>query len=522
MVTRTMGLELSADELRRLVEAAMQRIVPHLESLPEQPAADTAGAVELARSLVEPMPEGPAPVAEVLDLLFERAIPKSFNTAGPGYLAYIPGGGLPHSAVAELIAAATNRYVGVLAAAPALVQLEANVIRWFAALAGYPREARGTLTSGGSLANFTALVTARRERLPENFLSGTLYASDQVHHSVQKAALLAGFPPGSVRAIGCDAAFRMRLDLLAERVAADRAAGRHPFLVVANGGSTHTGAVDPLPELADFCAAERLWLHVDAAYGGFFLLTERGRRTLAGIERADSLVLDPHKSLFLPYGTGALLVRDGEALRRALAVAADYLPAMSDDAELIDFCEISPELSRPFRGLAVWLPFKLLGAAPFRTALDEKLDLAQWAAGRLRALPYVEMLAEPQLSLFAFRLAPPGLDGKALNALNRAWIAAVNARQRVHLTGTLLGDRFALRICVLSFRTHRDRVEQAVEDLRAAAAEVLENPGDGDAGAGGGGDGDGAGYGRTGRDGGGSGREDGSGGYRGNRGDRPA
>jgi aromatic-L-amino-acid/L-tryptophan decarboxylase len=471
------ALELSGAALRELVEAALDRIVPHLDSLPDQPAADTdaAGAAALARALSEPLlPELPVPVAELLDLLFERAVPKSFNTAGPGYLAYIPGGGLPHAAVADLIADCVNRYVGVFAAAPALAQLEANVVAWFASLAGYSREARGLLTSGGSLANFTALVTARRERLPEQFLGGTLYASDQAHHSVQKAAILAGFPPAGVRSIPSDAAFRLRLDLLAERVAADRRAGHQPFLVVANAGSTNTGAIDPLGPLADFCEREGLWLHVDAAYGGFFLLTGRGRRALAGIERADSIVLDPHKSLFLPYGTGAVLVRDGAALYRAHSVTADYMPPMSSAADLIDFCEISPELSRPFRGLRIWLPLKLLGAGPFRDALDEKLDLANWAAEQLRATPHVEILAEPELSLFAFRLAPPGLSGgERLNRLNQDWLARTNARQRVHLTGTLLGDRFALRICVLSFRTHRDRMEQAIADLRAAAREAL-------------------------------------------------
>jgi aromatic-L-amino-acid decarboxylase len=479
-------LEISGAELRELVEAALDRIVPHLDSLPDQPAADVEGAAALARALAEPLiPERPVALADALDLLFDRAVPKSFNTAGPGYLAYIPGGGLPHSAVADLIASCVNRYVGVFAAAPALAQLEANVLAWFAGLAGYPREARGLLTSGGSLANFTALVTARRERLPEQFLGGTLYASDQAHHSVQKAALLAGFPPASVRSIPSDAAFRLRLDLLAERVAADRRAGHQPFLVVANAGSTNTGAVDPLGPLADFCAREGLWLHVDAAYGGFFLLTERGRRALAGIERADSITLDPHKSLFLPYGSGALLVRDGAALYRAHSVGADYMPPMSSDADQIDFCEISPELSRSFRGLRVWLPLKLLGAAPFREALDEKLDLARWAAEQLRATPHVEMLAEPELSLFAFRLAPPGLaGGERLDRLNRDWLARANARRRVYLSGTPLGDRglgatprgesiFALRICVLSFRTHRDRMEQAIADLRAAAREAL-------------------------------------------------
>src|ERR1700687_4217699 len=277
-------LELSGAALRRLVDAAMDRIAPHLDSLPRRPPAATAGGAALARSLVEPLPERPAPLDEVLDLLFERAVPKSFNTAGPGYLAYVPGGGLPHSAVASLIAETVNRYVGVFAAAPALAQLEATLVAWFADLAGYPRAARGQLTSGGSLANFTALVTARRERLPEDFLAGTLYASDQAHHSVQKAALLAGFPPASVRSIPSDAAFRLRLDLLEERIATDRRAGRLPFLVVANAGSTNTGAVDPLGPLADLCARHGLWLHVDAAYGGVLVLTQRGRGGLPGIE----------------------------------------------------------------------------------------------------------------------------------------------------------------------------------------------------------------------------------------------
>ena len=277
---------------------------------PRQSSADTAGGAALARSLAEAIPEKGTPVEQLLDLLFDRVIPKSFNTAGPGYLAYIPGGGIPHAAVADLIADAVNRYVGVFAAAPGLAQIESNVVRWFADLRGFRPRPGGILTSGGSLANFSALVAARRGPAAGEFLSGTLYASDQTHHSVQKAALLAGFPPGNVRAIPTDDAYRIRVPALAEAIAADRAAGRTPFFVVGNAGTTNTGAVDDLAALAEVCARERLWFHVDGAYGGFFLLTEEGRRRMAGIERADSIVLDPHKGLFLPYGTGALLVRD--------------------------------------------------------------------------------------------------------------------------------------------------------------------------------------------------------------------
>lgn len=193
---------------------------------------------------------------------------------------------------------------------------------------------------------------------------------------------------------------------------------------------------------------------------------------MKGIERSDSVVLDPHKSLFLPYGTGSLLVRDGEALRRAHALSADYMPTMQDDPELLDFNLLSPELSRDWRGLRVWLPIAMHGIGPFRRNLEEKLELARRATGELRAIPGIEILAEPQLSIVAFRLAPPELDDEELNALNRRLLEAINARKRVYLTGTMLGSRFALRICVLSFRTHADRMREGMEDIRAAAREI--------------------------------------------------
>jgi aromatic-L-amino-acid decarboxylase len=465
-------LELSGDSLAALIDAAKARILRHIETLPQQPSADTQGGIELARSLAEPLPRQGRSYEDLLDLLFERVIPKSFNTAGPGYLAYIPGGGLPHCAVADLIADATNRYVGVFAAAPGLAQIEANVVRWFCQIVGYPAGAGGILTSGGSLSNFSALVTARRERLPENFLSGVIYASDQTHHSVQKAAMLAGFPPSSVREVVSDGAFRIRPDALSRAIAADRTSGRTPFAVVANAGTTNTGAVDDLTALAEIAQTERLWLHIDGAYGGFFVLTERGRRQMAGIERADSIALDPHKSLFLPYGTGSLLVRDAGALRRAHELSADYMPPMQQDADLPDYNLLSPELSRDWRGLRVWLPIKMHGIEPFRKNLDEKLDLAEWATQELRRIDGIEILAEPQLSIVAFRLFRPGLDKAKLNALNRDLMNRVNARKRVYLTGTMLGSRFAIRICVLSFRTHRDRIEEGLEDIRAAIQEV--------------------------------------------------
>ena len=460
-------LEPNGADMRRLVDAAMQRIVAHVESLPRQPAANVEGAAEFARTLIEPLPEKGEDYERLLDLLFNECIPRSFNAASPGYLAYIPGGGLFHAALADLISDSVNRYTGVNAAAPALVQLETNVVRWLCQIVGYGAGSGGLLTTGGSLANFTAVVTARKERLPENFFRGTLYCSDQVHHSFQKAANLAGFPFANIRDIPTDEKFRMRIDALEEAIARDREENWTPFFVVGSAGTTNTGAVDDLDAIGRIAREQKLWFHCDGAYGGFFAMTERGRNTLREMEQADSIVLDPHKTFFLPYGTGGLVVKDAGALRRAHSLHADYLPPMQDDAELVDFCEISPELSRDYRGLRVWLPLKMFGAAAFRQLLDEKLDLTLFATEELRKIAGIEIVAEPQLSVVAFRL-------KGSNERNEELLRRINARKRVMLTSTFVRGEFVLRVCVVSFRTHRDRMEMAIEDIRAAVGEMSE------------------------------------------------
>lgn len=465
-------LEPSAEEMRALLDGATARIIDHITSLPDQPAHHLEGAEALARALREPLPEDGAAYDDLLALLFERVVPTGFNTAGPGYLAYIPGGGIFHSAVADLIADAVNRYVGVWLAAPGLAELEMTVVRWLSAIVGLPEGAGGILTTGGSLANFSAIVAARHERLGEAFADGRLYVSDQVHHSVDKAALLAGFPRDAVRILPSDDRFRMRVDALAEAVARDRAAGLRPFFVVGSAGTTNTGAVDDLAAIADLAARESLWFHADAAYGGFFMLTERGRQRLRGLSRADSVTLDPHKGLFLPYGTGSLLVRDPDALRQAHQLDAAYMPERRE-REFVDFCHHSPELSRDVRGLRIWLPVKLLGIRPFRESLDEKLDLTARATERLREIPGIRIVAEPQLSIVGFRLEPDGVSPADRDALNRRLLQAINARRRVYLTGTTAGGGFLLRICVLSFRTHEDRMAAALEDIRDAVAEVF-------------------------------------------------
>lgn len=467
-MTEDRSLELPADEMNRLVDLAMQRIVGHIESLPVLPASDAEAAEDLARSVMESLPRTGQAFEDLLGQLFEKYIPKSFLTPGPGYLAYIPGGGLFHAALADLISGSINRYVGVWAAAPALAQIEVTVLRWLCEIVGYSSGSGGVLTTGSSIANWSAVVTARRSLLPEDFLAGTIYTSDQTHHSVQKAAMLAGFPERNVRSIETDARFRIKPSALRAAIAADS----QPFLVVSNAGTTSTGAVDDLAAIADIAGEHGLWHHVDGAYGGCFMLTKRGRAAMRGIERADSISLDPHKGFFLPYGTGSLLVKDLEKLRSAHALHAEYLPQMQSDPDFVDFCDVSPELSRDFRGLRLWLPIKMHGIAPFERNLEEKLDLAEWAADQLRAMAGIEIIAEPQLSTVAFRLRPPGLDQEALNAVNQRFLRGINGRGRVYLTATTIRGDFLIRICVLSFRTHMDRMREGMQDIASALAEI--------------------------------------------------
>lgn len=460
----------------------------HLDGLANAPARGAIGAegLAVAQAVSLPIPEAPLPGGMPAALArVGRAAEASLGTAGPGYLAYIPGGGLPSAAISTLVADSFNRYTGLTAAAPALCRLEADVIAWLAAQFGFPAEsARGLLTSGGSLANFSALVTARHLAFGDSgdYSRAVLYASSQAHHSVAKAAALAGIPSKGVRVVSVDARYRLDATDLAAQVTADLNAGLRPFAVVSAAGTTNTGAVDPLGAIADIAQANGLWHHVDAAYGGGFVLCERGKTLLAGIERADSITFDPHKGMFMPYGAGCLLVRDGAALRNAHGAAAPYLQdfdAFDRRGEAPSPSDYGPELSRPFRGLALWLPLMLHGAAAFRDAVAEKLVLAQRFHDGLRKLidqgiP-IEVVDAPQLSVVPFRLQRDPAEPLAVwNERNARWMARTNDRLRVYLSSTTLpvtdGSAFTLRVCVLSFRTHQADIDACLADLAASCS----------------------------------------------------
>ena len=464
----TYPLEPSEADMRAIGEAALGYLTQFITELPDAPAADLSDLEAVLEAVREPPPEQGLPFGQVLDVV-SRGASKGFNTAGQGYVAYIPGGGLFAAAVADFLACGVNRFVNVWEAAPAFAQIEATVIRWLADQFDYPQQARGILTSGGSMANFSAIVAARRSLLPEDFRDGTMYMSDQTHASVAKSAVLAGFSEANIRMVPSGKDLHIDLDALTDMVNRDRGAGRKPFLLIASAGTTNTGAVDPIADMASVASSEGLWLHVDGAYGGFFQLTERGRAAFRGIEHADSITLDPHKGMFLPYGVGCLLVRDGEQLRRAHQVSADYLQDLAPETDIPNFSDYSPELSRDFRGLRVWLPIKLHGLGAFRAALDEKLDLARFLYEELLRTPGFELPWPPELSIVPFRYRPARGD---FEEFNRGLLQRINDSRRVFLSSTLVGGRFTPRACILSHRTHRDRIEEAVEIIRRAASDL--------------------------------------------------
>lgn len=456
-------LELSAALMREYTDRVLDILVDFISELDDRPASADQPAPELLAELALAPPERPSEeIAGLIDRVL-RAADSAYETAGPGYLAYIPGGGIYTAALADLLASTLNRYTGKVASAPALVALEASTLRWLCDLFGFPSTAQALLTSGGSIANLTAVVAARTRYAEGQADRATIYVGQHGHGSLAKAARTAGIRREHVRIVRSTPELRIDPSHLRELIEADRRAGLIPVCICAAAGTTNTGTVDDLHLLADIAAATDTWLHVDAAYGGFFQLTDRGRTRLAGIERADSITVDPHKSLFLPYGTGAVIVRSAAALRQAFNEEADYLQDMGTSHELPEFDELSPELSRDFRGLRLWLPLHLHGVAAFREQLDEKLDLTRLAYDTLAADERLDLPWTPDLSIVTFRLRD------ADDAAQLEFLARINATRRVILSSTRIEGRIFLRLAILSMRTHEDRIREALEIIRRCA-----------------------------------------------------
>ena len=390
-----------------------------------------------------------------------KALPTGINTTSGRFFGYVPGGGLPSAAVGDFLAALTNRYSGVYQAGPGAAEIENITTRWLLKMVDYPKGAWGTLQSGGTLATLTAVIAARETRPIEEWRKGVIYYSEEIHNAILKSIKIAGLSQAPARKIPTDSEFRMDAAALEAQIQQDLADGLQPWIVFCSAGTVNTGAVDPLEAISRICRRHSLWLHVDAAYGGFFMLTESGSWMKKWFAEADSLVLDPHKGLFLPYGCGAVLVKEGKWLREALSFHADYL-ADVQDLPSPSPSDYSPELTRHFRAMRLWLSLKVNGLNRFKAALEEKLLLAQYAYDRLRDMPEVELGPEPQLSCVTFRLKA---DEAAPDAQTEALLETLLERGRVLLSSTRLNGRVFLRICILCFRSHHEDVDVALEEI---------------------------------------------------------
>jgi glutamate/tyrosine decarboxylase-like PLP-dependent enzyme len=461
-------LEPDGGEREALGRRALDHALAYLEQIPDAPS-NRPWAEVFAHRLDPEFPEVGRDPAAVLEHVATCVDAPGFATTSPRFMAYIPGGGLFHSALGDLLAATSNKYSGFASASPGAVRLENATTGWLARVIGYPEGAAGTLTSGGSLANLTAIVAARDARDAEG--GGAVYLTRFAHHCVDKALHIAGRGRAPRRPIATDARHRMSAEALEEALERDRAAGIRPWLVVASAGTIDSGAVDPLADIADLCRRSGAWLHVDGAYGGLFALCPEGREILAGIALADSVALDPHKTLFLPYGTGAVLVREGRHLLESFSADAEYIRPLGESDVGPSPCDLSPELTRHFRALRLWLPLQLAGVAAFRAAQSEKLALARYFHARLMEIEGFDPGPPPDLSVVAFRYRPKQGDG---DAFNERLLRHVQEEGRVMLSGTRIDGSYVLRCAILSFRTHIEHVDEAIDALVRGVARVKE------------------------------------------------
>jgi aromatic-L-amino-acid/L-tryptophan decarboxylase len=454
--------------LRNEVIASSERFLRKIRTLKGYVETDDKG-IGLLRF---PISEDGIPIEAAIELWEHNVIRPGANTSSGGHLAFIPGGGIYHAALGDYLAAVSNKYAGVFFSSPGAVRMENMLIRWVADLVGYPAAAGGNIASGGSIATLTAIVTARDAHglRAADVATSVVYLTTQAHHSIEKALRIAGLGEAQLRYIPTDDRFRMRPEALDQAIVADRAERLKPWLIVAAAGTTDTGAVDPLAAIADLAQRERCWLHVDAAYGGFFLLTEHGRRVFEGIERSDSVVLDPHKGLYLPYGSGIVAVRDGRLLAASHSYTGSYMQDVMREPSEVSPADVSPELTKHFRALRMWLPLILMGTKPFRAALDEKLLLARYFHQEVRALGF-EVGPPPDLSIVTYRWVPPGASPERVNQINQAIVEGVRRDGRVFLSSTMLDGRFTLRMVALSFRTHRRTMDLALRVLREQVVE---------------------------------------------------
>ncbi|MBS4028847.1 MAG: aminotransferase class I/II-fold pyridoxal phosphate-dependent enzyme [Ignavibacteriales bacterium] len=473
------------DKLKQLEQIARQ----HLEPTSEQRKFLTNKVLNYSENFLDNIYELPAyvmeekkgvgiydsPIAEsgididsAIKLFKENVDTPGLNPASGGHLGYIPGGGIFYSALGDFLADITNRFAGLFFASPGSVRLENMLIDWMASIIGYPKSSAGNLTSGGSIANLIGIVTARdaKNLKAKDFEKSVLYLSEQVHHSVDKAIRIAGLKECVWRYVPLDENYRMKADELEKQIVEDKKNGLNPFLVIASAGTTNTGSVDPIETIGEIASKYNLWFHLDAAYGGFFALCDEGKKVLRGMGTSDSITIDPHKGLFLPYGLGTILVKDKMKMYESHYYLASYLQDALNANDELSPADLSPELTKHFRGLRLWLPLKLVGVAPFRAAIEEKLLLARYFWEKIQTLDGFEVGPFPDLSVVMYRYIPKHGDA---NEFNKRLVHEVQKDGRVFISSTMIDGKFVLRVAILCFRTHLETVDLLLNILKEKA-----------------------------------------------------
>lgn len=410
-------------------------------------------------------------LAALLEQYQKEVAENGINAASPKHLGYIPGGGIFTAVLADFIAAVTNPFAGVYYASPGAATLENEVINWIKNIFSFPEKSVGCLNSGGSISTLIAL-TAARDKFKvknENIPQSVIYLSEQVHHSTQKALRIIGLEDVIIRFIPLDSLHRIIPEKLNELIESDISTGLKPFLVIATAGTTDTGTIDPLEEIAAITHHHKLWYHVDGAYGGFFILTSK-KNLFKGIERADSLIIDPHKGLFLPYGVGAVLIKESTAVLHSHYYTANYMQDGLNEDLLSSPANLSPELTKHFRGLRVWLPLKLHGINPFIACLEEKLLLVKYFRNQLLALGFC-LGPEPDLSVSYFWYPFPF----EIDSNNQRLMDEIHKNGAVFLSSSVINGRFVIRIAILAFRTKKETIDEATEMISNCLNQILKN-----------------------------------------------
>ena len=461
-------LAMDVEAMRRAGYATVDALVARLADPGADPVLRRAGAAEMRSRLGGPPPEQAGDYGAVLARVIDDVLPYASRTDHPGYFAFIPSFTTWPAALAELTAAAANPYCGAWMESAAATQVELEVIDWFRTWLGMPASSAGVLVGGGSAANLTALLVAREAAGGPSGRT-VVYVSDQAHSSLARTARVMGLRPHQVRVLPTDERWRLSPEAVTAAVRADRRAGRVPFALCASAGSTNTGAVDPLDDLADVCAGEELWLHVDAAYGGFAALTGKGRGLLAGIDRADSVTLDPHKWLFQPMECGSVLIRDGARLERTFAIHPDYLDGNDSHGEgEVNFADRGLQLSRGFRALKIWMSVHTFGLAAFRAAIQRNLELAEFAQALVRSRAELTLMAPATLGIVCFRREWPGADEAETERRGTALIDALESTGTALVSSTRLAGRHAVRLCILNPTSSEEHIRRVIEHFAGA------------------------------------------------------